>query len=596
MADNMNGSSEAQSVATEPPAQEVPACSVMSADTEPDCSILEESADVSTPPPEEDTPSPSPSPTPESEPRENGSAAVDKKKDKKKTKKGYRWGIEAALQNTGPDGKQGGAEGSAVDAKEIEQTIKQTMQTLNSMDNPDEKLGAIVKRYAELLGDHRSLQREFKAGQRMQTQVLREKEKLQAEHSKALLARSKLESLCRELQRHNKAIKEESQRKMKEEEEKRREISSKFQTTLGEISTQMDDNRDRSLKMKEENMELCGKLKSLVDQYEKREEHVEKLIKQKDLERQLAEAKMQQATMMLAEEKEKFLTEKQVLLKENYAHRERSEQMAIQEENMKMQLKLYTEKFEELHKTLNQSNEVFNKFKVEMDTMNKRMKKLEKESFQWRTKWEKSNITLLAMAEEKQSRDKELIMLRTKCGKLENLCRALQNARSDTEGGADKVSEVLTKFEEAEQNLAANKPTTTTTDIPIPEPTLSAGAAGGQTAAAGDESAAIGESPADTGAGPELSTTEGGGDAEDVDDFIAQIRADTTRLEDMPKPPPDEITLMDILNMREPIKGEPIRGEPSLEEGEKEKEGGEVEKVVEDDDVDTVPSKLEAID
>ncbi|XP_078618219.1 beta-taxilin-like isoform X9 [Branchiostoma floridae x Branchiostoma japonicum] len=453
MADNMNGSSEDQSVATEPPtpAQEVPACSVMS--QEPDCSILEESADVSTPPPEEE--SPSPSPTPESEPKENGSAAVDKKKDKKKTKKGYRWGIEAALQNTAPD------------AKEIEQTIKQTMQTLNAMDNPDEKLGAIVKRYAELLGDHRSLQREFKAGQRMQAQVMREKEKLQAEHSKALLARSKLESLCRELQRHNKAIKEESQRKMKEEEEKRREISSKFQTTLGEISTQMDDNRDRSLKMKEENMELCGKLKSLVEQYEKREEHVEKLIKQKDLERQLAEAKMQQATMMLAEEKEKFLTEKQVLLKENYAHRERAEQMAIQEENMKMQLKLYTEKFEELHKTLNQSNEVFNKFKVEMDTMNKRMKKLEKESFQWRTKWEKSNVTLIAMAEEKQTRDKELIMLRTKCGKLENLCRALQNARSDTESGADKVSEVLTKFEEAEQTLAAEPKDQ---DSPKPKP------------------------------------------------------------------------------------------------------------------------------
>ncbi|XP_078618213.1 beta-taxilin-like isoform X3 [Branchiostoma floridae x Branchiostoma japonicum] len=584
MADNMNGSSEDQSVATEPPtpAQEVPACSVMS--QEPDCSILEESADVSTPPPEEE--SPSPSPTPESEPKENGSAAVDKKKDKKKTKKGYRWGIEAALQNTAPD------------AKEIEQTIKQTMQTLNAMDNPDEKLGAIVKRYAELLGDHRSLQREFKAGQRMQAQVMREKEKLQAEHSKALLARSKLESLCRELQRHNKAIKEESQRKMKEEEEKRREISSKFQTTLGEISTQMDDNRDRSLKMKEENMELCGKLKSLVEQYEKREEHVEKLIKQKDLERQLAEAKMQQATMMLAEEKEKFLTEKQVLLKENYAHRERAEQMAIQEENMKMQLKLYTEKFEELHKTLNQSNEVFNKFKVEMDTMNKRMKKLEKESFQWRTKWEKSNVTLIAMAEEKQTRDKELIMLRTKCGKLENLCRALQNARSDTESGADKVSEVLTKFEEAEQTLAAeiranksSSTTATTTDIPVPDPTPIDGATAGT--GGGDESADIGES--DTSPGPELSAAAGGGDADadDVDDFIALIRADTTRLEDMPKPPPEELSLLDILNMKDPI-----RGEPSLEgaEKEKEKEGGEVEKVVEEDDVDTVPSKLEAID
>ncbi|XP_035664450.1 alpha-taxilin-like isoform X2 [Branchiostoma floridae] len=593
MADNMNGSSEDQSVATEPPtpAQEVPACSVMS--QEPDCSILEESADVSTPPPEEE--SPSPSPTPESEPRENGSTAVDKKKDKKKTKKGYRWGIEAALQNTAPDGKQGGAEGSAADAKEIEQTIKQTMQTLNAMDNPDEKLGAIVKRYAELLGDHRSLQREFKAGQRMQAQVMREKEKLQAEHSKALLARSKLESLCRELQRHNKAIKEESQRKMKEEEEKRREISSKFQVLLKDINEQMNISREKSSLLRKENVDLMKSMKELISKYEEREEHVEKLIKQKDLERQLAEAKMQQATMMLAEEKEKFLTEKQVLLKENYAHRERAEQMAIQEENMKMQLKLYTEKFEELHKTLNQSNEVFNKFKVEMDTMNKRMKKLEKESFQWRTKWEKSNVTLIAMAEEKQTRDKELIMLRTKCGKLENLCRALQNARSDTESGADKVSEVLTKFEEAEQTLAAeirankSSSTATTTDIPVPDPTSTDGATAGT--AGGDESADIGEP--DAGPGSELSAAAGGGDTDDVDDFIALIRADTTRLEDMPKPPPEELSLLDILNMKDPI-----RGEPSLEgaEKEKEKEGGEVEKGVEEDDVDTVPSKLEAID
>jgi hypothetical protein len=37
--------------------------------------------------------------------------------------------------------------------------------------------------------------------------VEREKEQLQTEHSKAVLTRSRLESLCRELQRQNKAIK-----------------------------------------------------------------------------------------------------------------------------------------------------------------------------------------------------------------------------------------------------------------------------------------------------------------------------------------------------------------------------------------------------
>jgi len=36
---------------------------------------------------------------------------------------------------------------------------------------------------------------------------MREKDQLQSEHSKAILAKSKLESLCRELQRHNKLVK-----------------------------------------------------------------------------------------------------------------------------------------------------------------------------------------------------------------------------------------------------------------------------------------------------------------------------------------------------------------------------------------------------
>ena len=38
-------------------------------------------------------------------------------------------------------------------------------------------------------------------------QMTKEKEQLQTEHSKAVLAKSKLESLCRELQRHNKLVK-----------------------------------------------------------------------------------------------------------------------------------------------------------------------------------------------------------------------------------------------------------------------------------------------------------------------------------------------------------------------------------------------------
>jgi len=57
----------------------------------------------------------------------------------------------------------------------------------------------------------------------------REKDQLQSEHSKAVLAKSKLEGLCRELQRHNKLVKDESVARAKEDDEKRKEVTAKFQ-------------------------------------------------------------------------------------------------------------------------------------------------------------------------------------------------------------------------------------------------------------------------------------------------------------------------------------------------------------------------------
>lgn len=57
------------------------------------------------------------------------------------------------------------------------------------------------------LEESRCMQKRLKALQKKQSQIIKEKVHLQGEHSKAILARSKLESLCRELQRHNKTLK-----------------------------------------------------------------------------------------------------------------------------------------------------------------------------------------------------------------------------------------------------------------------------------------------------------------------------------------------------------------------------------------------------
>ncbi|XP_049417771.1 gamma-taxilin [Epinephelus fuscoguttatus] len=305
------------------------------------------------------------------------------------------------------------------------------MQALNSLATPEEKLAALCKKYADLLEESRCMQKRLKALQKKQSQIVKEKIHLQGEHSKAILARSKLESLCRELQRHNKTLKEENAQRSREYEEQRKEAMLHFQMTLSDIEVQMEQHSSHNTKLRQENMELAEKLKKLIEQYELREEHIDKVFKHKELQQQLMDAKLQRITEMMKEVEEKQQRERDFLLKDATESRHKCELMKEQETQLKQQLSLYMDKFEEFQSTLAKSNEVFTTFRQEMEKMTKKIKKLEKETTQWRTKWESNNQALLQMAEEKTLRDGHFKALQGKLELLERLCRALQKERND---------------------------------------------------------------------------------------------------------------------------------------------------------------------
>lgn len=188
------------------------------------------------------------------------------------------------------------------------------MQNLNKLQTPEEKFDFLFKKYAELLDEHRTEQRKLKLLQKKQAQIQKEKDQLQSEHSRAILARSKLESLCRELQRHNKTLKEETLQRAREEEEKRKEITSHFQNTLTDIQAQIEQQSERNMKLCQENTELAEKLKSIIDQYELREEHLDKIFKHRELQQKLVDAKLEQAQEMMKEAEERHKREKEYLL------------------------------------------------------------------------------------------------------------------------------------------------------------------------------------------------------------------------------------------------------------------------------------------
>ncbi|XP_059907495.1 taxilin beta b isoform X2 [Gadus macrocephalus] len=271
------------------------------------------------------------------------------------------------------------------------------MQSLNKLGTPELKLEAIIKKHAELLEEHRGDQKQLKVLQKKLLQVLKEKDQLQSEHSRAVLARSKLEGLCRELQRHNKTLKEETLQRCREDDLKRKEITTHFQGTLGDIQVQIEEHSSRNTQLCQENSALAEKLKGLISQYDQRETNLEKVFKHRDLKEKLLETKLAQASMILKEAEERHRLEKERLVKQSAEFKLQSKKMKEQEVDLKIQLATYSEKFDEFQGTVSKSHGIYASFKQDMDKMSKKMKKLEKECMTWKSRFDGCNKALLEM-------------------------------------------------------------------------------------------------------------------------------------------------------------------------------------------------------
>lgn len=284
---------------------------------------------------------------------------------------------------------------------------------------PDDKIHNLVKKYVDLEKETRKLGSVAKQQEKRLDLIQKEKENLQQEYNKAILTKSKLESLCRELQRQNKSIKDESFAKIREEEEKRKETQAKFQKSLNEISTLMNENNERNKKLQEDNVEMSKRLKYLLEQSETREQQVEKINMSIDLSTQLNEAKLTKIQMEAALEKEGLLKEKHEILTDLKRTRQ---QLA----EAQQQLDLYTTKYDEFQNSLSKSNSIFTTYKAELEKMSKKIIKLEKERNEWRTKFEKSNVAVLELASDKQLKDQILNKTTRQLDQLQKLCRFLQ--------------------------------------------------------------------------------------------------------------------------------------------------------------------------
>ncbi|GET62971.1 alpha-taxilin, putative [Rhizophagus irregularis DAOM 181602=DAOM 197198] len=289
-------------------------------------------------------------------------------------------------------------------AKAVKKASKEIKDTINSRDDQMEKFDMIQQRYMELFQDMKRLELDHVKLKKRNEQLQKEKDAARSDLSKANLMKHKFENICRELQKENKRIKEESKRLAASEQQKREELSSKFENTIWEIKSKMEEDTDEKKKRAEDNEALKDKFRSFLEQYELREKHFKSVVRSKDLELQLYEAKLQQ---------QKQLTE-QEMIKIN-SLKEQVETFTKTETELRKQLNVYVDK---------------NGTGVLIPQMTKKTKKLEKENSSIKGKCDIMNKNILEMAEERARDQKAIEDAKKKQAKLVNLCKALQAERT----------------------------------------------------------------------------------------------------------------------------------------------------------------------
>ncbi|XP_042036511.1 alpha-taxilin-like isoform X1 [Salvia splendens] len=251
------------------------------------------------------------------------------------------------------------------------------------------------------------------------------------ERDSAVAVRDKLESLCRELQRQNKMLMDECKRVSNDGQNLRLDLSNKFQDAIKEVSCKLEEQKDECIAQLKENEMLKIKLKQLVEQYTLSEQQHAQQLKQKALELQLSDLKLQQ--------QEEKLKQEQAQMK---LYAEQVAQLLGTEKNLRLQLTADGEKFQQFQEALLKSNEVFETFKQEIEKMAKSIKDLKKENTFMKSKSEKSDITLIELANERELLKKQLEKTRNQKDKLELLCRSLQAERK-TSSVASNSSDIV---------------------------------------------------------------------------------------------------------------------------------------------------------
>eukprot|EP01065_Artemidia_motanka_P020237 TRINITY_DN2423_c0_g2_i2.p1 TRINITY_DN2423_c0_g2~~TRINITY_DN2423_c0_g2_i2.p1 ORF type:complete len:374 (+),score=172.77 TRINITY_DN2423_c0_g2_i2:73-1194(+) len=261
----------------------------------------------------------------------------------------------------------GPSEPNAEEEKEAAEAAAEKKEVVPAIDSRVSSI-PIVRKYAEQLKEAEWSRSTIAHHTRLQETLLKEQEvaKQELESEKARLG--KMESLAKELRRRKDEELDRLKKADLQEQEQRKALSERFQQTISDVTKRMDADAEEQVEVVARNKQLRSRLSVLGQQVELKTAQFEQLLKTKDMELRLAEARAAHMTEMASGERLKMEAQTKQL-----------ETESKDEVELTGQLRLLKEKFDGLQATIIKSNDVFRDYKAEMERMTKRIKHLESE-------------------------------------------------------------------------------------------------------------------------------------------------------------------------------------------------------------------------
>jgi len=143
------------------------------------------------------------------------------------------------------------------------------------------------------------------------------------------------------------------------------------------------------------------------------------------------------------------------------------EELASSELTLRSQVTAYAERYQEFQSAIQQSSHMVTSCHTEIEKMGKKIKKLENERNDFRHRWEIAEQNQRKSNEDMKLMEKEKRQLDVKLDKLDRLCRALQQERSDlqtTIKNLTKSTATSIENDAASSAIEPNPSATTETD------------------------------------------------------------------------------------------------------------------------------------